>query len=129
MTSCVANNPAEFNVRLLGMTDEKPVHWRKMRRLAGPDYPRSGELALHAMHDVHKFIVEAFKEWSINTDGEVDVLVEWRGHPDEGEWTWQPLEQLVEDVSVLVAQYVRGEDHQQLTAAHRRAVRQAKKKT
>ena len=41
-----------------------------------PSTPRSSELALHAIHDVHKFIVEAFKEWFINTDGEVDVLVE-----------------------------------------------------
>ena len=123
--SCVGGNPAEFNVRLLGMTTEKPVHWRKMRRLAGPDYPRSGELALHAMHDVHKFIVDEFKEWSVNTDDEVDVRVQWRGHPDESEWTWQPLEQLVEDVPVLIAKYVRDEDHHQLTAVHRRCVRQA----
>ena len=74
------------------------------------------------MHDVHKFIVETFVQWSINTDDEVDVLVKWRGHPEENEWTWQPLEQLVEDVPVLIAKYVKEEDHQHLTTTHRRAV-------
>ena len=58
------------------------------------------------MHDVQKLLVEAFEEWVINTDGEVDIHVKWRGHDDEEELTWEPLEQLVEDVSALVVKYV-----------------------
>ena len=38
----------------------------------------------------------------INTDGEADIHVKWRGHDDEEELTWESLEQLVEDVSALV---------------------------
>jgi len=117
----INGSPAEFQVRLLGTTVEKPVHWRRMRRIAGPEYPRTQELALHAMHDVQKFIVDEFREWSINTDGEVDVRVHWRGHDDEAEDTWEPLEQLVEDVPVMIRKYVRDQDQPQLTAAHRRA--------
>ena len=56
------------------------------------------------------------------------MLVEWQGHDDEEERTWEPLEQLVEDVPVLVAKWVQANGHQQLVAAHRRAVRDAKKK-
>ena len=67
-------------------------------------------------------------EWSINTDGEVDVLVEWQGHDDEDERTWEALEQLVEDVPVLIAKYVRDDGQQQLVSAHRKAVREAKTK-
>ena len=98
-----------------------------MRRIAGPDLPRTDELKLHAMHDVQKFIVEAFEEWVINTDGEVDIRVKWRGHEEEEERTWEPLEQLVEDVPALIRKYVHEQAHPQLTAAHRQAIRAAKK--
>ena len=55
------------------------------------------------MYDVQKFIVETFEEWVINTDGEVDIHARWSGNDDEEEFTWEPLEQLVEDVTSLVA--------------------------
>ena len=55
-------------------------------------------------------------------------LVEWQGHDDEDERTWEALEQLVEDVPVLIAKYVRDDEHQQLVSAHRKAVREAKTK-
>ena len=113
-------------VRLLGDTREHPVHWRKMRRLAGPDLPTDKQVELSAKHDIQRFLVDRFVEWSINTDGEVDVLVQWQGHiDDEDERTWEPLEQLVEDVPILIAKYVRDEGHQQLTAAHQQCVRDA----
>ena len=41
-------------------------------------------------------------EWSINTDDGVDVCVWWISHDDDEEDTWEPLENLVEDVPVLV---------------------------
>ena len=44
---------------------------------------------------------------------------------DESEWTWEALDQLVDDVPVLIAKYVLDEDHHQLTAVHRRCVQQA----
>ena len=86
------------------------------------------DVELSAKHDIQRFLVKNFVEWSINTDQEVDVLVEWQGHDDEDERTWEALEQLVEDVPVLIAKYVKNDGHQQLVAAHRRAVREAKKK-
>ena len=128
VTRAIAGSPAEFMVRLVGETREHPVHWRKMRRLAGPDLEITKEVELSAKHDIQRFLVKRFVEWSINTDQEVDVLVEWQGHDDEEERTWEPLEQLVEDVPVLVAKWVQADGHQQLVAAHRRAVRDAKKK-
>ena len=77
---------------MLGEEVEKPVHWRKMKRIAGPSYPRSEELELQAMHDVQRFTIEEFPEWAVNTDGEADLRVRWRGHTDESEDTWEPLE-------------------------------------
>ena len=47
-----------------------------MRRLAGADLPMSTTVDLSAKHDVQRFLVDHFVEWSINTDGEVDVLVQ-----------------------------------------------------
>ena len=85
----------------------------------------SDEVRLSALHDVQKFVVEKFVDWSINTDGEFDLRVRWRGHDDEEEDTWQPLEQLVVDVPVMVAKYVKETDHQQLSAVHRECVRRS----
>ena len=42
--------------------------------------------------------------------------------------TWEPLEQLVEDVPVLIEKCVREDGHQQLVTAHPQAVKMAKKK-
>ena len=73
-------------------------------------------------------MVEAFDDWSINTDGEVDFLVRWRGHQDEDR-TWEPMEQLVADVPVLVAKYVQeNNDSPDLVAAHKKVARAAKTK-
>ena len=84
------------------------------------------EVRLNALHDVQRFVVDRFVDWSINTDDEVDLRVRWKGHEDEAEDTWQPLEQLVEDVPVVVAKYVREVNHHQLTAVHRKCVQDAK---
>ena len=115
-------------VRLIGESREHPVHWRKMRRLAGPDLQVTKAMELSANHDIQRFLVKRFVEWSVNTDQEVDVLVEWQGHDEEDERTWEALDQLVEDVPVLIAKYVQADGHQQLVTAHRRAVREAKTK-
>ena len=40
-------------------------------------------------------MVERFVEWTINTDDEFDVLVQWRGHDDDDERTWEPLDRAV----------------------------------
>ena len=82
------------------------MHWQKMRRLAGPRLTQTNELIESAQHDLQKFKVEQFLDWAVNTDGEVDVLVKWRSHDDTNN-TWEPLSQLVLDVSALVAKYVK----------------------
>ena len=56
------------------------------------------------------------------------MLVEWQGHDEEEERTWEAIEQLVEDVPVLIAKHVRDDGHQQLVSAHNKAVREAKTK-
>ena len=50
--------------------------------------------------------MESLEDWSVNTDDEVDLLVKWRGH-DEANNTWDPIDQLVGDVPVLVVKYVK----------------------
>ena len=113
----------EYVVRLLGEDKEANVHWRRMRRLAGPGIAITKELVESAQHDKQKFLVESFEDWAVNTDGEVDLLVKWRGHDDDNN-TWEPLEQLVVDVPVLVATYVKeNKGWPDLERAHRNAVR------
>ena len=51
------------------------------------------------------------------------MLVKWHGH-DETNNTWEPMEQLVADVPVLVAKYVKeNKGWPDLERAHRNAVR------
>ena len=99
-----------------------------MRRLAGPNLPITEELTAGAMHDSQCFVIETFDDWVINTDGEVDFLVRWRGHQDEDR-TWEPLEQLVADVPVLVTKCVQAnKDCPDLVATHKKVARAAKTK-
>ena len=123
-----SNSEVEHVVRLLGDDRESNVHWRRMRRLAGPGVHITKELVEGAQHDKQKFLVENFEDWTVNTDGEVDMLVKWRGHDDDNN-TWEPMEQLVQDVPVLVAKYVKdNKGWPDLERAHRNAVRASKKK-
>ena len=118
----------EYIVQLLGEDRMSHVHWKRMRRLAGPGLSVTNELRELALHDKQKFLVESFEDWSVNTDGEVDLLVKWRGH-DETNNTWEPMEQLVADVPVLVAKYVKeNKGWPDLERAHKNAVRASKKK-
>ena len=123
-----AVNEVSYVVRLLGDVRESVVHWRKMRRLAGPGLAVTKELVEVAQHDVQKFKVEKFLDWAVNTDGEVDVLVQWRGHDDTNN-TWEPLPQLVADVPATVAKYVKDNaGWPDLEREYKKAVRAAKAK-
>ena len=64
-------------VRLIGEIREHPLYWLKMRCLDGPDLPVTKAVELSAKHHIQWLLVKLFVEWSINTDQEVDVLVEW----------------------------------------------------
>ena len=124
-----AVNEVSYVVRLLGDARESVVHWRKMRRLAGPGLAVTKELVEGAQHDLQKFKVEKFLDWAVNTDGEVDMLVQWRGHDDTNN-TWEPLTQLVADVPALVAKYVKmNAGWPDLDREYKKAVRASRKKT
>ena len=59
-----------------------------------------------ALHDLHRFLVESIDDWGYDDDGEtVKVLVRWQGY-DESERTWEPLQQVYEDVAVITQKYV-----------------------
>ena len=82
-----------------------------------------------AQHDLQKFKVEKFLDWTVNTDGEVDMLVQWRGHDDTNN-TWEPLTQLVADVPALVTKYVKmNAGWPDLDREYKKAVRASRKKT
>ena len=87
------------------------------------------ETVLSAQHDVQRFVVDHFVDWSINTDDGVDLLVHWKCHPDENERTWEALEQLVVDVPALVKKFVLGDGHHQLVGAYRKALADAKRQS
>ena len=88
--------PAIFAVNLVGTTTEKLVHWKKMRRIAGPGLFVSQAVQNSALHDLQRFLVESIDDWGYDEDGEtVKVLVRWQGY-DESERTWEPLQQVYE---------------------------------
>ena len=99
---------SEFDVRLLGdpIDKVKPVHWTMMKRFAGPDFHRTPDLVTSAQHDRHKFYVDGFADWKQLDDGEVELLVDWRG----GAQTWEPVSQLHEDVPEKVMAYLRSKE-------------------
>ena len=56
-------------------------------------------------------------DWTYEPDGSgVKVLIRWQGY-DESERTWEPLQQVYEDVSVITQKYVDTVDDPGLTAA------------
>ena len=61
-------------------------------------------------------MVEKFDDWIVDGDGEAELLVRWKHH-SEDERTWEPLQQLWEDVPHMVAKYVTEVEVPQLTHA------------
>ena len=56
-------------------------------------------------------------DWGYDEDGETaKVLVRWQGY-DESERTWEPLQQVHEDVTVITQKYVDAVNDPGLTAA------------
>ena len=47
-----------------------------MWRISNADLTMPSEVSLSALHDVQRFVIDRFVEWFINTEGEVDVLVQ-----------------------------------------------------
>ena len=87
-----------------------------MRRLAGPDLKPSEEVVASALHDRHKFVVEKFEDWILD-DGDAELLVRWKNHTDD-ERTWEPLEQLMQDVPELVRKYITSVGNTDLQSAY-----------
>ena len=109
--------PTVFAVRLVGSKTEKLVHCQKMRRIAGPGLFVSQAVQNSALHDLQRFLVESIDDWTYDEDGEaVKVLVRWQGY-DESERTWEPLQQVYEDVAVITQKYVDSVNDPGLTAA------------
>ena len=75
-----------------------------------------------------KILAPAAHQSSQIWSGRDEAASEPWGHDDDELRTWEPLEQLVEDVPVLIEKYVCEDGHQQLVTAHRQAVKLAKKK-
>ncbi|MAA69217.1 MAG: hypothetical protein CL915_10755 [Deltaproteobacteria bacterium] len=67
------DGPAHHEVRLLGDTTTATVHWRKLVRLAGPDYEPTAEDIASALHDRQRFEVESLDDWQQDA-GRVEVL-------------------------------------------------------
>ena len=46
---------------MVGGGPEKPVHWRKMRRIAGPEVDVAEAIRVRAAHDVQRFLIQEFR--------------------------------------------------------------------
>ena len=61
--------------------------------------------------------MESIDDWGYAEDGnDVKVLIRWQGY-DESERTWEPLQQVYEDVAVITQKYVDAVNDPGLTAA------------
>ena len=105
-------------VKLVGQDATANVHWRRCRHIAGPGITVTQAVQNSALHDQQRFKVEAFDSWGFDEDGQVQVLVRWRGF-DDSERTWEPLAQLYEDVPVMLRKWVHGQDEPELAGALR----------
>ena len=96
---------SQFDVLLLGSPKgtEKPVHWTRLKRFGGSELGTVAELVVIAQHDQQKFYVDSIKDWRVKGDGDVQLLVQWRGL----EATWEPVRQLYEDVPEKVMKFLR----------------------
>ena len=56
------SGPTSYQVKLLGDTEVSEVHWRKMRRLAGPEFEPDEEVVACALHDRQRFKVQQFDD-------------------------------------------------------------------
>ena len=85
-----------------------------MCRLVGPDLQSDEEVVASALHDRQRFNVERFDDWIVDSDGDTILLVRWKHHTEQ-ERTWEPLQQLWEDVSQMVQKYVADVEVTELT--------------
>lgn len=123
----VDNSPAKLVVRLVGQDDTANVHWRRCRRIAGPGITVTQAVQNSALHDLQRFIVDEIDDWGFNEDGSAMLHVQWRGF-DETEATWEPLDQLNEDVPEKVAAYVKATAEPALAEALKKCKPKGKKK-
>ena len=109
-------SPTSFGVQMVGGGPERAVHWRKMRRIAGPDVDVPTSVQTRAMHDAQRFLVEEFRSHK-RVDGKYVLEVKWQGYPDTDN-TFESLDQMFEDVPFWVRRYVRDTDDDGLTRAY-----------
>ena len=114
-------------MKLVGQDDTANVHWRRCRRIAGPGITVTQAVQNSALHDLQRFIVDVIDDWGFNEDGSAMLHVQWRGF-DETEATWEPLEQLNEDVPEKVAAYVKDTAAPALTEALKKCKPKRKRK-
>ena len=102
-----------YFVRMLGDPDDVrpvPVHWKRLRRFAGKEFLAPASLIRSAQHDRQVYHVAELLGWRVGEDG-VEVKVKWRGFELQ-DATWEPLQQLREDVPQLVRQFLREHAHE-----------------
>ena len=123
----VDDSPAKLVVKLVGQDTTANVHWRRCRRIAGPGITVTQAVQNSALHDLQRFIVDVIDDWGLNEDGSAMLHVQWRGF-DETEATWEPLQQLHEDVPEKVVAYVTATAAPALTAALKKCMSKRKKR-
>ena len=54
-----------------------------------------------AVNDCQRFEVKSLDDWRLDSDQQLELLVQWRGFQEEDK-TWEAVAVLLEDVPVLV---------------------------
>ena len=67
--------PDKIIVRLVGQEKTATVSWKRTRRIAGPGITITQAVQDAALHDLQKFMVEAFVDWGFADDGTVVLKV------------------------------------------------------
>ena len=87
-----------------------------MIRIAGPGLFVSQTVQNSTLRDLQRFLLQSIDQWRLKNDGTVELLIRWQGF-DESERTWEPLDQVYEDVEVITRKYVEETDNLTLTQA------------
>ena len=84
----------------------REVHAQFLKRYADKELVVTEQLREFVAHQGTGFVVENLKEHRWN-EGAWQIRVHWRGFDDPADDTWEPLENLVKDVEVMVKRYLK----------------------
>ena len=105
-----------FEVESLSTGKREIVHIRRMMLYRACMGGKRVDEALlrYADHNEAKYqeidVIDGIRE----SDSGIEILIRWKGLPDEYDYTWEPLQQVYEDVPHMLRKYLRSAGYRKL---------------